>query len=110
MHLCLHHVVLTLLQLCIGFGRIAMVTKDGKYVHSDKPRQLGYGAMVFVRQGIVIDASTYLSRAVTIAVRYSCVRRQFGTKGEPGERQVSYIFWNSMTRTFLLDQKICVKH
>lgn len=47
--------------------------------------------MVFVRQGIVIDASIYLSRAVTIAVRYSAVRRQFGNKDEPGELQVS--FW-----------------
>lgn len=68
-----------------------MVTKDGKYVRSDKPRQLGYGAMVFVRQGIVIDASIYLSRAVTIAVRYSAVRRQFGKKDEPGELQVSSV-------------------
>lgn len=68
-----------------------MVTKDGKYVRSDKPRQLGYGAMVFVRQGIVIDASIYLSRAVTIAVRYSAVRRQFGVKGEPGELQVGSV-------------------
>ncbi|XP_024394934.1 peroxisomal acyl-coenzyme A oxidase 1 [Physcomitrium patens] len=68
--------------------RLATVTKDGKYVRSNKPRQLGYGAMVFVRQGIVIDASIYLSRAVTIAVRYSAVRRQFGNKDEPGELQV----------------------
>lgn len=58
-------------------------------MRSNKPRQLGYGAMVFVRQGIVIDASIYLSRAVTIAVRYSAVRRQFGNKDEPGELQVS---------------------
>lgn len=68
--------------------RLATVTKEGKYVQSDKPRQLGYGAMVFVRQGIVIDASIYLSRAVTIAVRYSAVRRQFGKKDEPGEIKV----------------------
>lgn len=60
--------------------RLATVTKEGKYVRSDKPRQLGYGAMVFVRQGIVTDASIYLSRAVTIAVRYSAVRRQFTKK------------------------------
>lgn len=59
-------------------------------MRSNKPRQLGYGAMVFVRQGIVIDASIYLSRAVTIAVRYSAVRRQFGNKDEPGELQVSF--------------------
>lgn len=68
-----------------------MVTKDGKYVKSDKPRSLGYGAMVFVRQGIIVDASIYLSRAVTIAVRYSAVRRQFGRKDEPGEVKVSSV-------------------
>jgi len=33
---------------------------------------------VYVRKGIVMEAGLYLARAVTIAVRYSCVRRQFG--------------------------------
>ncbi|CAK9217123.1 unnamed protein product [Sphagnum troendelagicum] len=68
--------------------KLATVTKEGKYIRSNKPRQLGYGAMVFVRQGIVTDASIYLSRAVTIAVRYSAIRRQFGAKDDKPEVQV----------------------
>ncbi|CAM6021334.1 unnamed protein product [Sphagnum balticum] len=68
--------------------KLASVTKQGKYERSNKPRQLGYGAMVFIRQGIVAEASVYLSRAVTIAVRYSAVRRQFGGKDDKAEVQV----------------------
>jgi hypothetical protein len=71
-----------------GGNRLARVTKQGKYERSNKPRQLGYGAMVFIRQFIVADASVYLSRAVTIAVRYSAVRRQFGGKDDKAEVQV----------------------
>jgi hypothetical protein len=71
-----------------GGNRLARVTEQGKYERSNKPRQLGYGAMVFIRQGIVAEASVYLSRAVTIAVRYSAVRRQFGGKDDKAEVQV----------------------
>lgn len=48
-------------------------------MQSSVPRQLVYGTMVYVRQTIVSDASTALSRAVCIATRYSAVRRQFGS-------------------------------
>ncbi|XP_047331927.1 peroxisomal acyl-coenzyme A oxidase 1-like [Impatiens glandulifera] len=44
--------------------------------------------MVFVRQIIVSDASSFLSRAVCIATRYSAVRRQFGSKNGGPEIQV----------------------
>ncbi|KAH0972023.1 hypothetical protein GBA52_024179 [Prunus armeniaca] len=60
--------------------RVSQVTREGKYVHSNVPRQLVYGAMVYVRQMIVVDASIALSRAVCIAARYSAVRRQFGSE------------------------------
>ncbi|KAG8094182.1 hypothetical protein GUJ93_ZPchr0012g20579 [Zizania palustris] len=50
--------------------RLSQVTKEGKYVHSDVPKQLLYGTMVYVRQAIVADASKALSRAVCIAVRF----------------------------------------
>ncbi|KAG6492490.1 hypothetical protein ZIOFF_047453 [Zingiber officinale] len=68
--------------------RVSQVTKEGKYVQSDVPRQLLYGTMVYVRQTIVSDASKALSRAVCIAVRYSCVRRQFGSQDGSPETQV----------------------
>ncbi|GJW37967.1 peroxisomal acyl-coenzyme A oxidase 1-like protein [Tanacetum coccineum] len=68
--------------------RISQVTKEGKYVQSDVPRQLTYGTMVSVRQTIVADASKALSRAVCIATRYSVVRRQFGSRNGGPEIQV----------------------
>ncbi|KAL6861361.1 hypothetical protein ACP4OV_017061 [Aristida adscensionis] len=68
--------------------RLSQVTRGGKYVHSDVPKQLLYGTMVFVRQTIVADASKALSRAVCIAVRYSAVRKQFGSQDGGPETQV----------------------
>ncbi|KAI3707374.1 hypothetical protein L6452_25830 [Arctium lappa] len=68
--------------------RVSQVTKEGKYMQSDVPRQLIYGTMVYVRQTIVVDASKALSRAVCIATRYSAVRRQFGSRNGGPETQV----------------------
>ncbi|PUZ62601.1 hypothetical protein GQ55_4G369900 [Panicum hallii var. hallii] len=68
--------------------RLSQVTREGKYVHSDVPKQLLYGTMVFVRQSIVADASKALSRAVCIAVRYSAIRKQFGSQDGGPETQV----------------------
>ncbi|XXG75815.1 hypothetical protein AAC387_Pa08g0307 [Persea americana] len=44
--------------------------------------------MVYVRQKIVSNASCALSRAVCIAIRYSAVRRQFGSQDCGPETQV----------------------
>ncbi|KAJ6711907.1 PEROXISOMAL ACYL-COENZYME A OXIDASE 1.2-RELATED [Salix purpurea] len=68
--------------------RVLQVTREGKCVQSNVPRQLIYGTMVFVRQTIVANASTALSRAVCIATRYSAVRRQFGSQDGGMETQV----------------------
>ncbi|XP_043716446.1 peroxisomal acyl-coenzyme A oxidase 1-like [Telopea speciosissima] len=68
--------------------RVSQVTREGKYLKSDVPRQLVYGTMVYVRQTIVSDASCALSRAVCIATRYSAVRRQFGSQDGGPETQV----------------------
>ncbi|KAL9665068.1 hypothetical protein QQ045_020477 [Rhodiola kirilowii] len=68
--------------------RVGKVTREGKYVQSDVPRQLLYGTMVYVRKTIVSDASIALSRAVTIATRYSAIRRQFGSQNGGPETQV----------------------
>ncbi|GMQ04841.1 hypothetical protein CsSME_00050119 [Camellia sinensis var. sinensis] len=68
--------------------RVSQVTREGKYMQSDVPRQLVYGTMVYVRQTIVADASCALSRAVCIATRYSAVRRQFGSQDGGPESQV----------------------
>ncbi|KAK9927610.1 hypothetical protein M0R45_024786 [Rubus argutus] len=68
--------------------RVSQVTREGKVVQSNVPRQLLYGTMVFVRQTIVADASSALSRAVCIATRYSAIRRQFGPNDSGVETQV----------------------
>lgn len=68
--------------------RVSQVTREGKFVQSNVPRQLIYGTMVYVRQTIVADASCALSRAVCIATRYSAVRRQFGSQNGGVETQV----------------------
>lgn len=50
--------------------------KDGTYKKSVN-NKLTYGTMIFVRVAIVRDlVSSYMSKAVIIATRYSCVRRQ----------------------------------
>ncbi|XP_045488456.1 probable peroxisomal acyl-coenzyme A oxidase 1 [Pieris rapae] len=69
----------------------AQVLEDGTYVKS-KNSKLNYGAMVFVRVVIVFDMVNYLSKASTIAVRYSAVRRQCHMKeGKPETQILDYI-------------------
>ncbi|KAM7259932.1 hypothetical protein ACFE04_015673 [Oxalis oulophora] len=68
--------------------RVSQVTREGKLLKSNVPRQLMYSTMVYVRQTIVSDAANYLSRAVCIATRYSAVRRQFGSQKGGAETQV----------------------
>ncbi|KAJ7299812.1 hypothetical protein O6H91_Y145000 [Diphasiastrum complanatum] len=71
--------------------KLSEVTKEGKYIRSKVPRQLNYGAMVYVRQSLVSGSSETLSRAVTVAVRYSAVRRQFGAHdGHPEVQVIDY--------------------
>ncbi|XP_010616730.1 peroxisomal acyl-coenzyme A oxidase 1 isoform X2 [Fukomys damarensis] len=63
--------------------KYAQVNPDGTYV---KPvsNKLTYGTMVFVRSYLVGEAARSLSKACTIAIRYSAVRRQSEIKpGEP---------------------------
>ncbi|GAB2274191.1 acyl-coenzyme A oxidase [Dionaea muscipula] len=70
--------------------RVSQVTREGKVVQSDVPRQLLYGTMVQVRQIIVVDASSALSKAVCIATRYSAVRRQFGSENGRETQVIDY--------------------
>ncbi|XP_065085923.1 probable peroxisomal acyl-coenzyme A oxidase 1 [Ochlerotatus camptorhynchus] len=65
----------------------AKLLEDGSFV---KPPSsvLTYGTMMFVRVVIVRDMANYLSKAVTIATRYSCVRRQSVINPDQPEVQV----------------------
>ncbi|PZC74072.1 hypothetical protein B5X24_HaOG208389 [Helicoverpa armigera] len=59
----------------------AQVLKDGTFRKSPNSK-LTYGTMVYVRVVIVNGMANQLARAVTIAVRYSAVRRQSELKPE----------------------------
>lgn len=54
------------------------VSPDGQYIKSSKKTndKLHYATMMFTRGGMVKSSGGYLARAVTIAIRYSCVRTQ----------------------------------
>ena len=51
------------------------VEPDGSYVRPPAAK-VSYGAMVKTRVGIVVLSAWHLSKAITIAVRYSIVRKQ----------------------------------
>ncbi|XP_032648770.1 peroxisomal acyl-coenzyme A oxidase 1 isoform X2 [Chelonoidis abingdonii] len=70
--------------------KYAKIEPDGTYVKpvSDK---LTYGTMVFIRSIIVGDSARSLSRACTIAIRYSSVRHQSELKpGDPEPQILDY--------------------
>lgn len=50
--------------------------------------KLGYATMILLRAQIVQGGSSTLGKAVTIAVRYSAVRRQFAA-ADSGERSAA---------------------
>lgn len=63
----------------------AKVSEVGEY-KKEKSSLLAYGTMTYVRVGILIDETVFMSHAVTIATRYAMVRRQSPidpTKPEP---------------------------
>ncbi|XP_046652365.1 probable peroxisomal acyl-coenzyme A oxidase 1 [Daphnia pulicaria] len=62
----------------------SQVLEDGTYVKPTNSK-LSYATMVFVRVVVCQDMTTNLRKAVTIATRYSCVRRQSELK--PGDRE-----------------------
>lgn len=61
--------------------RFSKVEKDGTY--SKPPHdKLTYGVMSHMRVNFVSSSSKFLSKAITIAIRYSAQRKQFGTPDE----------------------------
>ena len=69
----LQHVKIPRVNMCMRF---ASLSPQGEYRPAINAK-LSYGTMVFVRSWIVIEASRYLARALTVAIRYSAVRLQF---------------------------------
>lgn len=65
----------------------AQLSRDGIYTPPPLP-QLAYGAVIPARLDIVGQSSVDLQRALTIAIRYGCVRRQFHTTDAVTEQKI----------------------
>ncbi|KAI8444493.1 acyl-coenzyme a oxidase 1 [Phakopsora pachyrhizi] len=63
------------------------VTRDGK-VFEPPLAQLTYGALLQGRTAMVADGANVAKKALTIAIRYGAVRRQFKTGDNPFETQL----------------------
>lgn len=69
-------------------SRFAQVSPDGTYTKPPRTT-LTYGTMTFVRSMIVRGCAIGLAKACTIAIRYSCVRRQ--SEMRPGYARVQHL-------------------
>lgn len=67
--------------------RYSQVTKEGQFI-SPKHAKLSYGSMITLRVAVVNMEAWNLARALTIAVRYTNVRRQFTSENAKKEEQV----------------------
>ncbi|KAJ7388681.1 Acyl-coenzyme A oxidase (Acyl-CoA oxidase) [Desmophyllum pertusum] len=86
-YLMFNHVRIPLNQMLMG---LAKLSPDGIFTKPANPKLL-YGTMSFVRAVIVRDSCWLLSRALTVAIRYSAVRRQSQLKpGEPESQIIAY--------------------
>ncbi|PGH36099.1 hypothetical protein GX50_01111 [[Emmonsia] crescens] len=63
-----------------GYSRVDPET--GEYIKPKNP-EVVYGTMTHVRAKLVMEARLALARAVTVAVRYLSIRRQFKDKDAP---------------------------
>ncbi|XP_026319430.1 probable peroxisomal acyl-coenzyme A oxidase 1 [Hyposmocoma kahamanoa] len=63
------------------------ILEDGTYQNAPSSK-LTYGTMMFVRVVIVNDMCNYMAKAVTVATRYSAVRRQSQPKPNEPEPQI----------------------
>ncbi len=59
----------------------SQVDRDGKFTRAPAGEKLAFGGMLAVRALIVRGGAGTLGKAVTIATRYSAIRRQFGSDG-----------------------------
>ncbi|XP_028165894.1 probable peroxisomal acyl-coenzyme A oxidase 1 [Ostrinia furnacalis] len=65
----------------------AQVLKDGTYMKTSDGKLI-YATMLFMRVVIAYDMVNYLTKAVTIATRYSAVRRQTPVRKDGPELQI----------------------
>lgn len=75
--------------------------KTNKYVPA-KEAKLVYGTMTWVRSTIVMQSGSALARGVTIATRYSAIRRQFADRDAPPSAAETPVINYSMVQARLL--------
>ena len=76
LHICGHFVISVDSNfLRLPLTRDLQVLEDGSFV-APQNAKLTYAGMLAIRAALPIAASRNLAMAVTIATRYSCVRRQ----------------------------------
>ncbi|CAD7698591.1 unnamed protein product [Ostreobium quekettii] len=80
--------------------RFAKITPEGDYVPPPPANaKASYATMMYVRSTIVQDAGKFLSMAVTIATRYTSVRRQ--TTSSKGQRETQVLDYQSVAGSLL---------
>ena len=80
--------------------RFAKVTSKGEYIKPPPSNtKASYATMIFVRSALVEDAARALAKAVTISVRYCCVRRQSAV--QPGMKETQLIDYQNVGSTLI---------
>lgn len=74
--------------------KFAKVDRNGKFSINGDPRML-YVAMSEVRAGLIQHAADYLARGLTVAIRYSVVRRQFRNNIEDPKSETKLLDYQS---------------
>ncbi|KAF8421436.1 acyl-CoA dehydrogenase/oxidase, partial [Tirmania nivea] len=75
--------------------RFAELARGGEYTKA-KHDKISYGSMVTLRAGIPENIGWALGKAVTTAIRYCVVRRQFTSPGEQGGSEIQVINYASV--------------
>ena len=79
--------------------RYVQVLPDGTYVNAKTSSKHSYGTMVFIRSVLAKFSFEMLSRALTIAIRYSIVRRQ--TQNRPGQSETQLLDYGKQQHTLM---------
>ncbi|KAG2052587.1 peroxisomal oxidase [Suillus hirtellus] len=69
------------------FSKFAEVTIEGRYIQPPHAK-LSYGGMMYIRATMIPSAGWTIAKAVTVAIRYTTVRRQGELDAKGLERQV----------------------
>lgn len=89
--------------------RYAKIDENGTYFARDNKDKLNYGTMLFVRIILIELISANVSKAVTIAVRYSAVRRQ-GLNPDKFDASKEIQIIDYQAQKYKLIPSICIAH